>query len=227
MTTTTTKTPAKKATPAAKKATPAAKKATPAAKKATPAAKKATPAAKKATPAPKKATPAAKKATPAAKKATAVGKKPAGVDALKPSRGSAKTKVPPKGDSKALALAIVEAAWARNAFDTRILDIREVASYADMLVILSGRSDRQVSAIATEIEKTMKSRGVQVLGVEGRSGGTWILLDFGSVVVHVFEKQTRLYYDLEKLWSEGTEIPVTEPVWVQEFARIEGGDADW
>jgi len=168
------------------------------------------------------------RAKPVAKAKTTVTPK---IDALKPTRAKSRTKAkaaPQKiEDARGLAMAIVEAAWARNAFETRLLDVKNVASFTDIMVILSGRSDRQVSAIATEIEKVLKTKGVLPIGVEGRRGGTWILLDYGAVVVHVFEKTTRLYYELEKLWSEGVEIPVTEPVWVQEFTRMEGGDTTW
>jgi ribosome-associated protein len=61
-------------------------------------------------------------------------------------------------------------------------------------------------------------------GVEGRQAGTWVLLDYGSVVVHVFEKNTRDYYDREHLWADAEVIPFEEPQWVQDFARMESGE---
>ncbi len=130
---------------------------------------------------------------------------------------------PPFADARALAMAILEAAWSKNAFGTRVLDVSRVASFTDIFVILSGRSDRHVLAIADAIETGMKEKGVRPIGVEGRRAGTWVLLDYGDVIVHVFETATRDFYDLERLWSDAEEVAVTEPPWVQEFARMEAG----
>lgn len=129
----------------------------------------------------------------------------------------------PFPDAKTLATAILEAAWSKNAYATRVLDVSRVASFTDVFVILSGRSDRHVLAISEAIEAGLKEKGVRPIGVEGRRAGTWILMDFGDVVVHVFEQGTRDFYDLERLWSDAAEVPVTEPPWVQEFARMEAG----
>lgn len=129
-------------------------------------------------------------------------------------------------DPTTLTMAILEAAWTKNAYGTRVLNVSKLVSYTDVFVILTGRSDRHVQAIADAIEEIMKEKGVTPTGVEGRQANTWILLDFGSVVVHVFEKTTRDYYELEKLWSDAETIPVTEPEWVLEFARMEEADYD-
>lgn len=129
----------------------------------------------------------------------------------------------PFQNAKAMAMAVVEAAWSKNAYATKILDVSQVASFTDIFVILSGRSDRHVHAISETIEESMKEKGVRPIGVEGRRAATWILLDFGDVIVHVFEQKTREFYDLERLWSDAVDIPVTEPPWVQEFARMQVG----
>lgn len=118
-------------------------------------------------------------------------------------------------------MAIAEAAWSRNAYQTRIFDVRKLVDYTDMFVVLTGRSERQVAAIADAIEADLKERGADPAGIEGRKSATWILLDFGSVVVHVFEKATRDYYDLDRLWADAPVIEVEEPAWVQDFARME------
>lgn len=135
--------------------------------------------------------------------------------------GNRDVKPLPEGldDPRKLADAILEAAWAKNGFDTRLLDVSTLVSYTDLFVILTGRSDRHVLAIADEIEARMKAAGVLPLGVEGRKSGTWVLLDYGSVVVHIFEKGTRQFYDLERLWVDAPSLPVTEPEWVLAFAR--------
>ncbi|NOZ01352.1 MAG: ribosome silencing factor [Deltaproteobacteria bacterium] len=130
-------------------------------------------------------------------------------------------------DPKTLAMAITEAAWSKNAYDTRVLDVSNIASFTDMFVILSGRSDRHVIAISAEIEKALKTKRILPSGVEGRQSGTWILMDYGDVVVHVFEKSVREFYELEKLWTDAVEIPVTEPQWVKDFERMENQPETW
>jgi ribosome-associated protein len=129
-------------------------------------------------------------------------------------------------DPKALAMAIVEAAWSKNGYHTRIYDVRKLVDYTDLFVILTGRSDRQVTAIAEAIEVTLKSKGAQASGIEGKKSSTWVLIDYGSVVVHVFEKTARDHYDLDKLWADAEVVEVVEPTWVQEFSRVENGE-DW
>lgn len=118
-------------------------------------------------------------------------------------------------------MAIAQAAWSKNAYQTRIFDVRKLVDYTDIFVILTGRSERQVAAIADAIEAGLKAQGAAPAGIEGRKSATWILLDFGSVVVHVFEKATREYYDLDRLWADALVVEVEEPAWVQDFARME------
>ena len=86
--------------------------------------------------------------------------------------------------------------------DTVVLDLRDFVDSFDALVLATGRTDRQVRAIAEEIERLVDlSLGVKPQHVEGWSGGEWIALDYGDVIVHVFDEATRDYYDLEHLWS--------------------------
>lgn len=116
---------------------------------------------------------------------------------------------------------ILEAAWARNAFHTVVMDMTSVVDYTDLFVLLSGRSRVHVLAIADNIVEELKREGISPLSHEGRHAGTWVLLDYGDVVVHVFQSQTRATYDLESLWADANRMPVEEPVWVKEFARRE------
>lgn len=134
----------------------------------------------------------------------------------------AQVKQTPFPDAQTMVFAVVEAAWSKNAFATKVLAMSKVCSFADYFVIFSGRSDRHVRAIAEAIEEALKEKGVSPLGVEGKRAGTWVLLDYGDVIVHVFEKQTRGFYDLEGLWSDAEEVEVEEPQWVKEFAQMEG-----
>ncbi len=130
------------------------------------------------------------------------------------------------GDPRTLAAAIAEAAWAKNGYHTRIYDVRKLVDYTDLFVVLTGRSDRHVSAIAEAIETTLKAQGALPAGIEGKKSSTWILLDYGSVVVHVFEKTARDHYDIDRLWADAEVVEAIEPAWVQEFARVENGE-DW
>lgn len=133
-----------------------------------------------------------------------------------------KPKIPSElRDPKALALAIAEAAWSKNAYQTRVLDVHRLVDYADVFVVLTGRSERHVTSIAEAIAAKMKERGAIPAGIEGRKAGTWVLLDFGDVVVHVFERYNRDYYDIDGLWADSEEIPVEEPAWVKDFTRME------
>jgi ribosome-associated protein len=108
-----------------------------------------------------------------------------------------------------LALAAVRWAGEKSAVDPALLDLRELCSYTDYLLVLGGRSTRQVRAIAEAIVDGMRSEGHRTLGTEGLTEGRWALLDFGRVVVHVFLEELREHYDLESLWDEAPRVDVT------------------
>lgn len=106
-----------------------------------------------------------------------------------------------------------EAALDRKGADLVVLDLRGITSLADYFVIVSGRSDTQVRAIAEEIEERSRRAGKRPLSVEGGRSGQWVLLDYGDVVVHVFYGPMREHYDLERLWSRARrcELPAEPP----------------
>ena len=83
-----------------------------------------------------------------------------------------------------------------------MLDVRGLTSYADYFVVMTADSDRQASAIADHVEHTMKEQGVTKVGVEGYETGRWILVDYGDVVAHVMNRDSRGFYDLEGLWAD-------------------------
>jgi ribosome-associated protein len=112
---------------------------------------------------------------------------------------------------RALALEAMDAALDKKALMPVLIDVSGLASYTDFIGIVSGRSDRQVDAIADNIIAFMKSRGRHVLGQEGSGGGRWTLLDFGSIVVHVFYHPVREFYDLESLWIEAPRVKMEIP----------------
>jgi len=104
------------------------------------------------------------------------------------------------------ARAAAEAALARKAENLSLLDVREVSSFADTFLIVSGRSDRQVRAIADAIRESLAALGERPLGVEGYEEGRWVLLDFGDLVAHVFVPELREYYDLDRLWGDAADL---------------------
>lgn len=104
----------------------------------------------------------------------------------------------------------VKAVLGMKAFNVVVLDVRELASFADTFIICSGRSHRQVSAIAEFVNKDLKTRGIKPLGIEGLREGHWVLMDYGDMIVHVFYEPVRIFYDLEGLWSDARRIEERE-----------------
>ncbi len=100
-----------------------------------------------------------------------------------------------------LATAIVTALDDLKAIDVQMLDVREIASYTDTMIIASGRTDRQVKALADGVIDTARERGIKPVGVEGVPS-EWILVDLGDAVAHLMHPTARAYYQLEKLWSD-------------------------
>ena len=92
-----------------------------------------------------------------------------------------------------------------------ILDVSGSSSYTDYILIVSGRSDRQVSAVAEAIEDELREAGRKPMGVEGKRDGHWALLDYGELVVHVFYHPIREHYDLEGLWVDAVRVPLDIP----------------
>lgn len=87
-----------------------------------------------------------------------------------------------------------------KAVDIRVLDVGRLTTVTDYMVIASGTSDRQIRALADNVVKVVKEKGVQPLGLEGQQESEWVLVDLGDVIVHIMNPSTRAYYQLEKLW---------------------------
>jgi ribosome-associated protein len=102
--------------------------------------------------------------------------------------------------------AALHAASEKKAIEPVVLDLREIASFTDYFLIVSGQNERQVQAIADEIYEQLKKSGSAAARVEGYKTAEWILLDFGDFVVHVFEQKARKFYDLERLWRESKRV---------------------
>ena len=115
-------------------------------------------------------------------------------------------------ESRAVALAVAKAGLDKKARAIEIIDVSDKVDYAELLVLMSGRSDRHVHAIARGVQEELKKAlGVVPLSVEGMTAATWVLLDFNNVVVHVFQEETRLYYDLEGLWIDAGRVSIPSP----------------
>ena len=109
-------------------------------------------------------------------------------------------------DSRTKSLLCLKAALEKKALNPVLLELKEIASFTDYFLLLSGKSDRQVQAIAQGIEETLKKRGIHPLGQEGPIGGKWVLMDYEDVVVHIFLEPVRKFYDLEGLWLDAPRI---------------------
>jgi len=109
--------------------------------------------------------------------------------------------------------AILCAAYAleKKAYNVRLLEVKGLSSLTDYLLIASGRSDRQVQAIAEGVRLGLKQdHATAPLAVEGMNEGRWVLIDYGDVMVHVFQEPVRDFYDLDGLWSEAAEVTIPE-----------------
>ena len=113
-------------------------------------------------------------------------------------------------ESNELARKVVDIASDRKAEDIVMLDISKVSIIADYFVICSGTSDRQVRAIAREIDEQLGKAGVNPISVEGMNDAKWVLMDYGSVLVHVFDPATRAFYQLEQLWAGAQPVLVMQ-----------------
>lgn len=106
---------------------------------------------------------------------------------------------------------IVKTLDSKKAEDIRIIGIRDLTIIADYFVIANGTSTTQTKALADEVEFQLKEQGgVSPERIEGYQGSNWIVLDYADVVVHIFYKDTRNYYNLERLWSDGKEVDISE-----------------
>lgn len=119
----------------------------------------------------------------------------------------------------------VNAVLGKKAMDIVLLDVGDLTAIADVFVICSGRSNRQVSAIAEHIQTNLKKHKIRPLSVEGAKEGHWVLLDYGHVIFHLFYKPVREFYDLEGLWADAARIE-TESLkkYRKEYEKMEPDD---
>ncbi len=131
---------------------------------------------------------------------------------VSPRRGppkASRAKRPPGVDeSRDLALVVATAALDKKALAVEILDVVGKIDYADFLVLMTGRSNRHVDALAQAIGEACAKKKKRALSVEGQPEASWVLIDFGDVVVHIFQEDARGLYDIEGLWLDARRLPV-------------------
>ncbi|MBQ2275762.1 MAG: ribosome silencing factor [Lachnospiraceae bacterium] len=112
--------------------------------------------------------------------------------------------------SKEMAKIAYAALEEKKAEDIKVLDISEVSVLADYFIIANGTNKNQVQALVDNVQEQLHKAGYESKQVEGYQTGNWILLDYGDVIIHIFSKEDRLFYDLERIWRDGKEITFEE-----------------
>lgn len=107
---------------------------------------------------------------------------------------------------KKMAGLAIEALEDKKAEDIRVIDISEVSVLADYFLIASGKNRNQLQALADEVEEKLGRAGYPMKQSEGYDSANWILLDFGDIMIHLFDQENRLFYDLERIWRDGKQI---------------------
>ena len=110
-------------------------------------------------------------------------------------------------DMAKLAVAALED---HKAEDISVIDIREVSPIADYFIIASGNNQNQLLAMRDAADEALYKAGIKVQQVEGNQNSTWILMDYNDIIIHIFSKEDRLFYDLERIWRDGKKIDISE-----------------
>lgn len=109
-------------------------------------------------------------------------------------------------NAKEMARIAYQALAEKKGEDVRAIQITEVATFADYFIIADGTNPSQVNALVENVEDKMEEAGYQPKRIEGVGNSNWVLMDYGDIIVHVFSKEDRLFYDLERIWKDGTEL---------------------
>lgn len=108
--------------------------------------------------------------------------------------------------AKEVAAIAAKALDSKKGIDLRLIEISDISTLADYFLICTAGSNTHVRTLCDAVEEAMDEAGEPMVGREGHRGGTWVVLDFGCVVVHVFTEETRAFYDLERLWQDGKQV---------------------
>lgn len=112
--------------------------------------------------------------------------------------------------SKSMAKRAINALEDKKAEDIHVIDISEVSVVADYFIIATGSNRSQIQAMADNVQEVLGRAGYAMRQVEGYNTANWVLMDFGDVIVHIFDKENRLFYNLERIWRDGKVIEYTE-----------------
>lgn len=115
-----------------------------------------------------------------------------------------------KEHSKEMVRLAIKALEDKKAEDMKVIDISEVSVLADYFIIASGTNRSQIQALTDNVEEQLGRNGCQVKQIEGYDAANWILMDFGDIIVHVFDRENRLFYDLERIWRDGKQVDLSE-----------------
>lgn len=115
-----------------------------------------------------------------------------------------------KEKSKEMAVLAIEALEDKKAEDIHVIDISEISVIADYFIIAGGSNRSQIQALCDNVEEKLGKAGNTVRQIEGYDTANWILMDFGDVIIHIFDKENRLLYDLERIWRDGRQIGIDE-----------------
>lgn len=113
-------------------------------------------------------------------------------------------------DSLNTAQSIVKILDDKKAINIKVLDIRELTTMADYFIVCSGNSTTQIKAIADEVNEEMSKEGITPIGREGFATASWVLIDYGDVIVHVFNHESRDFYSIEHLWADAKEVDISD-----------------
>jgi ribosome-associated protein len=113
-------------------------------------------------------------------------------------------------NAKEVAKLAIKALEDKKAEDIKVIDISEVSVIADYFIIANGSNRSQIQAMSDNVEEVLGRAGYPVRQIEGYQNANWVLLDFNDVIIHIFDKENRLFYDLERIWRDGKQIAVEE-----------------
>ena len=113
-------------------------------------------------------------------------------------------------EAKEMAKLVIQALEDKKAEDVKVIDISNVSTIADYFIIASGKNRSQIQAMCDNVDETLGRAGVTMKQTEGYKNANWILMDYGDVIVHIFDAENRLFYDLERIWRDGREMNANE-----------------
>lgn len=115
-----------------------------------------------------------------------------------------------ENNSREMARIAIEALRDKKGEDIRVIDISKVSVIADYFIIVSGNNPNQVQALVDNVDEKLVEAGYTTDKIEGSQGSSWVLMDYNDIIIHVFSKEDRLFYDLERIWRDGTVIDADE-----------------